>query len=124
MVAVTRAVGRKRALEMLLAGEPISAELASEWGMINRVVSPEQLEAETWELARKVTQGSRLMMGIGKQAFYTQIEMDEPRAYQYAAELMAATGTMAHPQERMRAFVEKRKPVFEQNGTNSVINRQ
>ena len=119
MVAVTRAVGRKRALEMLLAGDPIPAALASEWGMINRVVSAAQLEAETWALARKVTQGSRLMMGIGKQAFYTQIELDEPRAYQYATELMAATGTMAHPQERMRAFVEKRKPVLEENGVGS-----
>jgi len=118
MVAVTRAVGRKRALEMLLAGDPISADLASEWGMINRVVPPEQLEEETRDLARKVSQGSRLLMGIGKQAFYTQIELDEARAYQYAAELMAATGTMAHPQERMRAFVEKRKPVFENNGVN------
>ena len=119
MVAVTRTVGRKRAMEMLLAGDPISADLASEWGMINRVVANDKLAPETWELAHKVTQGSRLMKGIGKQAFYTQIELDEARAYQYAAELMAATGTMAHPQERMRAFVEKRKPVFENNGVET-----
>lgn len=113
MVAVTRAVGRKRALEMLLAGDPISAELAAEWGMLNRAVPPEQLEAETQDLLARITRGSPQMIGIGKQAFYTQIEQDEARAYQYAAELMAATGTMPGPQERMRAFVEKRKPVLQ-----------
>ncbi len=118
MVALTRAVGRKRALEMLLVGDPIPAALASEWGMINRVVSAEQLNPETWDLMTRATQGSRLMKGIGKHAFYTQIELDEPRAYEYAAELMASTGVMPDPQERMRAFVEKRRPVFD-NGKSS-----
>ena len=108
MVAVTRAVGRKRALEMLLAGDPIPAELAAEWGMVNRVVPPERLEAETEDLLARISRGSRYMVGIGKQAFYTQVELDEARAYQYATELMAATGSMPDPQERMLAFVEKR----------------
>lgn len=112
MVAVTRAVGCKRALEMLMTGDPIRAELAAEWGMANRVVSPERLAEETLDLARRATRGSRLLQGIGKRAFYTQLELDEARAYEYATEMMAATGVMADPQERMRAFVEKRKPVF------------
>jgi len=111
-VALTRAVGRKRALEMLMTGEPVPAALASEWGMINRVVPAENLDDDTWDLMRKATQGSRQMKGIGKHAFYTQIELDEARAYEYAAELMASTGVMPHPQERMRAFAEKRRPVF------------
>jgi enoyl-CoA hydratase/carnithine racemase len=112
MVALARAVGRKRALEMLMTGDPISAEQASEWGMVNRVAPAEQLDAETLDLARRATRGSRQMKGIGKQAFYTQIDLDEARAYQYATELMASTGLMADPQERMRAFVEKRAPVL------------
>ena len=112
MVAVARAVGRKRALEMLMVGDPISAELASEWGMINRVVPAEKLDVETRDLATRATRGSPLMMGLGKQVFYHQIDLDEAQAYAYATELMASTGTMEHPQERMRAFVEKRSPVF------------
>jgi enoyl-CoA hydratase/carnithine racemase len=114
MVAVTRAVGRKRALEMLMTGDPISAEQAFEWGMINRVVSPEQLADETLDLMRRAIRGSHLVKGIGKHAFYAQIELDEARAYEYAAELMASTGMMADPQERMRAFLEKRAPVLNQ----------
>jgi len=112
MVALTRTVGRKRALEMLMTGEPISAELASEWGMINRAVPAEKLNYETRDLMHKATQGSRQMKGIGKHAFYTQIELDEACAYEYAAELMASTGVMPNAQERMRAFAEKRPPVF------------
>jgi len=112
MVAVTRAIGRKRALEILMVGDPISAELASEWGMINRVVPAEKLDEETRNLATRATRGSPLMMGLGKQAFYHQIDLDEGQAYAYATELMASTGTMEHPQERLRAFVEKRTPVF------------
>lgn len=112
MVALARAVGRKRALEMLMTGDPIRAELAAEWGMVNRVVPAEQLAGETWELIRRATRGSYLMKGLGKQAFYSQIDLDEARAYAYAAELMASTGLMADPQERMRAFVEKRAPVL------------
>ena len=117
MVALARAVGRKRALEMLMTGDPISAVQAAEWGMINRVVSPEALTTETADLMQRVTRGSRAMKGIGKHAFYAQLDLSETQAYEYATELMAATGTMADPQERMRAFVEKRQPIFEQKPT-------
>jgi enoyl-CoA hydratase/carnithine racemase len=110
MVAVARAVGRKRALEMLMCGDPIPAELASEWGMINRVVPAENLAAETREMARRASQGSRLMMGLGKGSYYAQIDLDEAQAYKYAAELMASTGTMPDARERMNAFVQKRRP--------------
>ena len=114
MVALTRAIGRKRALEMLMTGDPISAALAAEWGMINRVVPAKHLEKETIALMTRATQGSRVMKALGKQAFYAQIDLNEPQAYQYATELMASTGTLPDPQERIRAFVEKRSPVFRQ----------
>jgi enoyl-CoA hydratase/carnithine racemase len=110
MVAVTRALGRKRALEMLLSGDPVAAELALEWGMINHVVPSEKLDEETHNLMARVTRGSRVMKGMGKHAYYAQIDLDEARAYEYAAELMAATGMMPDPQERMRAIMEKRAP--------------
>ncbi len=113
MVAVTRAIGRKQAIEMLMCGDPIPAATALEWGMINRVVPVEQLHDETRNLIQRATQGSRLLKGIGKQAFYTQIEQAEVHAYHYATELMASTGVMPHPQERMRAFSEKREPLFD-----------
>lgn len=110
MVAVTRALGRKRALEMLLTGDGITAELALEWGMINRVVASEKLEEETQNLMARATRGSRIMKGMGKKAYYAQIDLDEAQAYAYAAEIMAATGMMPDPQERMKAFIEKRPP--------------
>lgn len=113
MVALSRAIGRKRALEMLTTGDPVSAERASDWGMINRVVPAEQLDRATRDLLTRATRGSRVMKAVGKQAFYAQLDLDEKQAYAYATELMASTGTMADPQERIRAFVEKRAPVFD-----------
>ncbi|MDX1524165.1 MAG: enoyl-CoA hydratase-related protein, partial [Anaerolineae bacterium] len=113
MVALSRAIGRKRALEMLTTGDPVSAERASEWGMINRIVPAEQLDQTTRDLLARATRGSRVMKAVGKEAFYAQLDLDEKQAYAYATELMASTGTMADPQERIRAFVEKRAPVFD-----------
>lgn len=115
MVAVTRAVGRKRALEMLMTGEPVPAKQAAAWGMVNRVVPPEALADETRTLMTKTIRGSRTLKGMGKHAFYSQIELDEAHAYEYAAEMMAATGIMPDPQERMRAFAEKRAPRLNQS---------
>jgi enoyl-CoA hydratase/carnithine racemase len=105
MVALARAVGRKRALEMLMTGEFVTAEKASSWGMINRVVPAADLEASAIDLALKASQGSRQMMGLGKHAYYAQIDLDEAKAYDYAAELMASTGTMPDAQARMQSFV-------------------
>jgi enoyl-CoA hydratase/carnithine racemase len=108
MVAVSRAIGRKRALEMLLTGDIVSAEQAAVWGMVNRVVPAEQLAEATLDLAQRATRGSRVMMALGKEAYYAQVEWDEAQAYKYAAEVMASTGTMPDAQARMRAFTERK----------------
>ncbi len=112
MVALTRSLGRKRAFEMLMSGEAVPAATACEWGMINRVVPPDQLKAEALALLHKVTRGSPQMRALGKKAFYTQIDMPQVQAYQYATDMMALSGITDDPQERMKAFAEKRPPVF------------
>jgi len=115
MVAVSRNVGRKRALEMLLTGEPIDAQTAADWGLINRVVPPEQLVAEAQHLLEAATQGSLISKGMGKQAYYAQIDLAQPQAYVYAQEVMAAASQIPDAQEGMRAFLEKRKAHFNQS---------
>ena len=112
MVAVSRNIGRKRALEMLLTGEPIDAQTAADWGLVNRVVPPEQLVEEAQRLLEAATQGSRISKGIGKQAYYAQIDLEQPQAYDYAQEVMAAASQIPDAQEGMRAFLEKRKAHF------------
>ena len=112
MVAVSRNIGRKRALEMLLTGDIIDAHTAADWGLVNRVVPPDQLVAESQRLLEAATRGSLLSKGIGKQAYYTQIDMPQPQAYNYAIEVMASTSQLPDAQEWMRAFQEKRKPHF------------
>ena len=108
MVALSRAVGRKRALEMLLTGEPIDARTAAEWGLINRVVSSPELRAASQALAERVAKSSPLTIGIGKQAFYTQIDLDQPKAYAYAKEVMSMNALAEDAQEGISAFLEKR----------------
>lgn len=110
MVALTRAVGRKRAMQMLLTGEFISADTAAEWGLINLVVSQEQLRAETKTLALKVADASNLVVSIGKQAFYTQIDLEQTQAYSYSKEVMSMNAMAFDAQEGMNAFLQKRKP--------------
>jgi enoyl-CoA hydratase/carnithine racemase len=112
MVALTRAVGRKRALEMLLAGEPIDARTAADWGLVNRVVTADRFDAETRALAARIADASPLTVAIGKQAFYAQIDLDQPKAYAYAKEVMTMNALAADAQEGMGAFVEKRKPCW------------
>jgi len=114
MIAVSRNIGRKRALEMLLTGDTIDAHTAADWGLVNRVVPPDQLVAESQRLLEAATRGSLLSKGIGKQAYYAQIEMPQPQAYNYAIEVMASTSQLPDAQEWMRAFQEKRKPHFNQ----------
>jgi len=114
MVAVSRNIGRKRALEMLLTGDTIDAHTAADWGLVNRVVPPDQLVAESQRLLEAATRGSLLSKGIGKQAYYAQIEMPQPQAYNYAIEVMASASQIPDAQEWMRAFQEKRKPHFNQ----------
>jgi enoyl-CoA hydratase/carnithine racemase len=108
MVAVARAVGRKRALEMLFTGDPIDARTALAWGLVNRVVPRERLVEETEALARAASRGSAEAKGIGKRTFYETLDLDLEAAYARAGEVMAASALTADGREMMRAFLEKR----------------
>lgn len=110
MVPISRAVGRKRAMEMLLTGEPIDAATAAEWGLVNRVVGPNALDAEIDELVASITRYSGRVIGIGKEAFWSQTELDEHRAYDLTKAVMTANARMADAQEGMGAFLDKRSP--------------
>lgn len=115
MVAVSRSIGRKRALEMLLTGDTIDAQTAADWGLVNRVVSPDQLVEESQRLLVAATRGSLISKGIGKQAYYAQIDLPQSQAYNYAIEVMASSSQIPDAQEGMHAFLEKRKPNFNQS---------
>jgi enoyl-CoA hydratase/carnithine racemase len=114
MIAVSRQIGRKRALEMLLTGDVIDAQTAADWGLVNRVVAPEDLLDQSRKLLGAATRGSFTSKGIGKQAYYAQIEMPQPQAYAYGMEVMASSSQIPDAQEGMHAFLEKRKPHFEE----------
>ena len=108
MVALSRAVGRKRALQMLLTGEIVDARTAAEWGLVNFVVPADTLAAETRKLAGRISGASSLTIGLGKQAYYTQIDLDQPKAYAYAKEVMSMNSLALDAQEGISAFLEKR----------------
>jgi enoyl-CoA hydratase/carnithine racemase len=110
MVPLTRAVGRKRAMEMLLTGSPIDAETACAWGLVNRVVPPEHLRDAVLTLARRIAEASGAVVGIGKRAFYEQIDRSERDAYVYAKDVMARNALAEQAQEGIGAFLEKRPP--------------
>jgi len=110
MVPVSRAVGRKRALEMLLTGDPIDAETALHWGLVNKVVPADALDHAVSELVAAIARSSRLIVGIGKEAFWAQVELDEHRAYDLTKSVMAANALAADAQEGICAFLEKRPP--------------
>ena len=110
MVALTRAIGRKRALEMLLTGKSIDAATACEWGLVNRVVPRDVLAKTTRDLADEIAQASEMVVGIGKTAFYAQIDLDQSKAYTYAKEVMSMNALASDAQEGMSAFLEKRPP--------------
>lgn len=112
MVALSRAIGRKRAMEMLLSGVPIDAHTAAEWGLVNRVVPDALLVDETRNLAAQIAEASSLTIGIGKQAFYAQIDLDQGKAYDYTKEVMSLNAMAADAQEGIGAFLDKRKPVW------------
>ncbi len=109
MVALSRAVGRKRALQMLLTGEPINATTAADWGLINRVVADAELAQTARTLATQIASASSLTVALGKQAFYAQVDLDQPKAYAYAKEVMSMNSLAADAQEGMAAFLGKRK---------------
>ena len=113
LVAVARALPRKRALQLAFTGEVIDARTALEWGFVNAVVPAAELDAACLDLLRRATRGSRSSKGIGKQGFYAQCDLEQPKAYAYAIELMAATSQTPPAREGMAAFLEKRPPQFD-----------
>jgi enoyl-CoA hydratase/carnithine racemase len=112
MVPLSRAVGRKKALEMLFTGEFISAHAAEQCGLINRVVPGEALDDALKELAVHISQFSRTVIGMGKQSFYQQIEMSERVSLAFASEVISTNGVMSVAREGIAAFLEKRDPVW------------
>jgi len=112
MVALTRSIGRKRALEMLLTGRVVAAREAAEWGLVNRVVPVGEALAAASHLAREIAAAAPFTLALGKKAFYTQIDLDQPKAYAYAQEVMSLNALAADAQEGFCAFLEKRPPVW------------
>ncbi|MDQ6666076.1 MAG: enoyl-CoA hydratase [Acidobacteriota bacterium] len=108
MVALSRAIGRKRALEMLLTGRMVDAATAAEWGLVNRVTTAGELRKQTLALAHEIAAVSPLTVRIGKQAYYTQIELDQSKAYAYAKEVMTMNSMADDAQEGISAFLGKR----------------
>jgi enoyl-CoA hydratase/carnithine racemase len=113
MVALSRNVARKEAMEMLLTGDMISATRAREIGLINRVVAPASLRAETLKLANHIAAKSRVSIAIGKEAFYRQLEMGLSDAYAFASETMTKNMLEADAEEGICAFIDKREPKWE-----------
>jgi enoyl-CoA hydratase/carnithine racemase len=113
MVALSRNVPRKQAMEMLLTGEPITAEDAARIGLVNHVVDPGSERDAALGLAKKISAKSALTLKIGKQAFYRQIEMPLAEAYSYASEVMVENMMARDAEEGISAFIDKRSPKWE-----------
>jgi enoyl-CoA hydratase/carnithine racemase len=109
MVALSRAIGRKRALQMLLTGELVDARTAAEWGLINTVVPAAELAQAARNLATRIAEASALTVALGKEAFYAQIDLEQPKAYAYAKEVMSMNSLAADAQEGISAFLGKRQ---------------
>ncbi|MGA1050697.1 MAG: enoyl-CoA hydratase-related protein [Ilumatobacteraceae bacterium] len=120
LVAVARQIGRKRALEMALTGDVVDARTAADWGLVNHVVPDDELDKVVDDLMARATRGSALSKAIGKRAFYAQVDMDQPKAYAYAMEVMAAGVVTPDGQEGIKSFLEKRKPTFTQRARSRV----
>jgi enoyl-CoA hydratase/carnithine racemase len=112
MVAVTRNVSRKHAMEMLLTGDFISAQRAYEIGLINRVVPEHELDTAAMEFAKKIASKSPLTLKIGKEAFYIQLDKNLPGAYEYCSRVMVENMMARDAEEGIDAFLEKREPVW------------
>ena len=112
LVAVARSLPPKRALEMAMTGDVISAQTALEWGFVNSVVDDTEIEVATLELLERACRGSRKSKAIGKQAYYQQIGMNESDAYAFASAVMAQAVVSDVAQEGIAAFLEKRHPDF------------
>ncbi len=112
MIPLVRVVGRRRAMDMLLSGRFVSAEEALRFGLVNKVVPPEKLAEETRNWALELAQASPFVLGLGKHAFYSQVDLDEKSAYGYAKEVIAMNCMADDAFEGMSAFIDKRKPVW------------
>jgi len=112
MVPLSRAIGRKRSLEMLLTGDFVDAATARDWGLVNQVVEPDGLDEAVAALVEKVARSSPFTVAIGKEAFYAQVELDEHAAYDLAKTVMAKNATAGDAQEGIGAFLEKRPPTW------------
>jgi enoyl-CoA hydratase/carnithine racemase len=112
MVALARAIGRKRAMEMLLTGRTVDAETAAEWGLVNAAVPAGQLDREVNALAERIAEASSFTVGLGKQAFYSQIELDQDKAYAFTKEVMSVNSLAADAREGITAFLDKRPPCW------------
>jgi enoyl-CoA hydratase/carnithine racemase len=110
MVPVSRAVGRKRAMQMLLTGEPIDARTAADWGLVNLVVPAYELDTAVTGLVEKIARSSPLTVSIGKEAFYAQMDLTEHGAYEHVKNVMTRNALAGDAQEGMGAFLEKRTP--------------
>lgn len=113
MVALSRNVHRKHAMEMLLTGDMIDAARAAEIGLINKAVPLEQLDDAVWGMARDIASKSALTLSIGKEAFYEQLEKSLADAYAYASEVMVKNMLARDAEEGISAFIEKREPTWE-----------
>jgi enoyl-CoA hydratase/carnithine racemase len=112
LVAVARNIGRKRALELSMTGDPISAATAADWGLINHSVPADELDVACADLMRRVTRGSAYAKSIGKSAYYAQIDLPQSEAYNYAIDVMARNAAGADGQEGITSFLAKRPPVW------------
>lgn len=110
MVPISRAIGRKRAMEMLLTGQMIDASTALDWGLVNRVVPDEQLDSAVAELVQSIIAFSPAVIALGKRTFYSQIDVDQHQAYEDTRAVMVANAQMEDAKEGMGAFLDKRQP--------------
>jgi enoyl-CoA hydratase/carnithine racemase len=114
-VALSRVVTPKKALEMLLTGEEISAREAQRLGLVNRVVPGDKLASETFALAQQILAASNYTVDLGKRAFYAQLGLDRAAAYRFAEPVMVENALNPDAQEGIRAFLEKRRPEWRAN---------
>ena len=116
LVPISRAIGQKRAMEMLLTGEPITVETAHDWGLVNRVAPSGELASTVDRLVDEITRWDATVIGIGKDAYYRQEGLDEVAAYEVTQPIMAANASSDEAQEGFAAFLEKRPPKWERAG--------
>ena len=117
MVPVSRAVGRKRAMEMLLTGDFVDAPTALDWGLVNRVVPEDRLEAESQTFVERIAEASPFVVALGKRAFHRQAGLSVEDAYAQMSEVMCGNAVEPDAQEGMRAFLEKRRPRWTQGAS-------